>query len=86
MKAQKILWLIMLSLLIIVEIILGLISCDPTENFSGMTTYTVQTQTDQGVSDNQTASSAVKSLLSVLPIIFITVMILIAVAFMGYRS
>ncbi len=86
MKAQKILWLIMLSLLLIVEIILGLISCNPTSDFSGMATYTVQTQTVQGVSDNQTVSSAVKSLLSVLQIIFVTVIVLGAISYMGYRS
>lgn len=86
MKAQKIFWIIMLSLLLLIEIILGGISCNPTSDFHGMSTYTIQTQTTTSVDSGNTTSSTVSTMLSIMSIIFIVAVVLGAVSFMGMQN
>ncbi len=86
-KKHHWLWLIMLALLMIFEIMFMLISCNPTADFSGMSKYTVENGQVQNATENVTQySESVKTIASIIPIIFITIIILGAVAFLAQQN
>ncbi len=85
-KRHHVLWLVMLSLLMIMELGLMAITCNPAGEFRGASTYTIENNT-QAVSDNQALGDTTAGILigNLWMIILVAVGLLVLVS-VGFKQ